>query len=382
MNKLKESYLQLKDFCEIKTGKLDANAMVENGEYPFFTCDPTPSRIDHYAYDCECVLIGGNNANGNFPISYYNGKFNAYQRTYIITVKPNSLIPLKYILYLLKKEIMALKKRSAGSLTKFLTMGSLESIRIPLLNEEEYVHIGDNIFFYENVIKRNGDFIQNLEEYAQLLFRKWFVNFNFPDENDNPYKDSGGEMIEVDGKVIPRGWDSIKFNELFTFEKGVIPNEVIDVNDGTKYPYLTIEFLEESKGKFVEESPKLLRTKDLDILMVMDGSRSGKVFTAIDGYVGSTLAKIVPIEENIRDIGFMFLKMREKAISSRTTGSTVPHTSKNYVNSLILNLPKDTNELKKIGEKFILLRKKILQLQKENAVLSETRDLLIKKLIK
>lgn len=382
MNTLKVNNLLLKDVCEIKTGKLDANAMVENGEYPFFTCDPTPSRIDHYAYDCECVLIGGNNANGNFPVSYYNGKFNAYQRTYIITVKPNNIIPIKYILYLLKKEIKALKKRSAGSLTKFLTMGSLEKIKIPLLNEEEYAQVGDTIFFYENAINKNEELIKYLEEYAQLLFRKWFIDFNFPNENGSPYKVSGGEMIEVDGKEIPQGWDSVKFNELFTFEKGIIPNEVFDVNDGKRYPYLTIEFLEESKGKFVEESSRLLRTNDLDILMVMDGARSGKVFTAIDGYVGSTLAKIVPSEDNIRDVGFMFLKMREKAISNRTTGSTVPHTSKNYVNSLILNIPTDTNELIRFSDKFVLLRKKILLLQKENAVLAETLGLLIKKLIK
>ena len=70
--------------CDIKTGKLDANAASENGAYPFFTCSQTPLRIDNYAYDCECVLVAGN---GELNAKYYKGKFNAYQRTYIITTK-------------------------------------------------------------------------------------------------------------------------------------------------------------------------------------------------------------------------------------------------------------------------------------------------------
>ena len=62
-------------------GKLNANAMVENGEYVFFTCDATPFRIDTYAFDAEAILISGNGSQVGH-INYYCGKFNAYQRIY------------------------------------------------------------------------------------------------------------------------------------------------------------------------------------------------------------------------------------------------------------------------------------------------------------
>ena len=75
------SKLKLGNYTKIKTGKLDANASVENGKYPFFTCSNNTLRINDYAYDCECVLVAGN---GDLNVKYYNGKFNAYQRTYII----------------------------------------------------------------------------------------------------------------------------------------------------------------------------------------------------------------------------------------------------------------------------------------------------------
>ena len=65
---------RLGDYVRIRTGKLDANASSEKGQYPFFTCAIEPLRIDSYSYDCECVLVAGN---GDLNVKYYNGKFDA-----------------------------------------------------------------------------------------------------------------------------------------------------------------------------------------------------------------------------------------------------------------------------------------------------------------
>lgn len=78
--------VKLGDLTKIKTGKLDANASSEDGQYPFFTCSREPLKISNYSYDCECVLVAGN---GDLNVKYYNGKFDAYQRTYIIEEKYN-----------------------------------------------------------------------------------------------------------------------------------------------------------------------------------------------------------------------------------------------------------------------------------------------------
>jgi type I restriction enzyme S subunit len=74
---------KLGEVCQIKTGKLNANEQVENGLYPFFTCDMNPYRIDTYAFDCEALLLAGNGNIGS--VKHYIGKFNAYQRTYVLT---------------------------------------------------------------------------------------------------------------------------------------------------------------------------------------------------------------------------------------------------------------------------------------------------------
>lgn len=97
----------------ITTGKLNANAMIENGKYPFFTCNANPFRIDTFAFDTEAIIISGNGSQVGH-VNYYNGKFNAYQRTYILSVFLN--INVKYLLHYLKtylKKIYSyqLKKR-------------------------------------------------------------------------------------------------------------------------------------------------------------------------------------------------------------------------------------------------------------------------------
>ena len=123
---------EMGEVCNIKTGKLNANAAVKDGSYPFFTCSKEVFQIDNYAFDCEAVILNGNNATGNFDVKYYNGKFNAYQRTYVITIKNNYTPKMTYAIlkYILNNSLIDLKQKSIGGLTKYL--GMITSIKLPL----------------------------------------------------------------------------------------------------------------------------------------------------------------------------------------------------------------------------------------------------------
>ena len=91
----------LGEVINFTTGKLNSNAAVPDGEYPFFTCSPETLKIDSYSFDCKAILLAGNNANGIYSVKIYEGKFNAYQRTYVITSKDNLSVNLNYVYYLL-----------------------------------------------------------------------------------------------------------------------------------------------------------------------------------------------------------------------------------------------------------------------------------------
>ena len=179
--------------CNIKTGKLNANQAVKGGRYPFFTCAEYPDSIDHFAFDGDVVLVAGNNANGTFRVSRFNGKFNAYQRTYILVV--NVGFNTDYIYYALKLELKRLREKSQGSQTKFLTMPILKGIRLRTLNFEEQSTIAMALKKIDAKIDCNNRINAELEAMAKTLYDYWFVQFEFPDANGKPYKSSGGRMV-------------------------------------------------------------------------------------------------------------------------------------------------------------------------------------------
>ncbi|MEZ8240615.1 restriction endonuclease subunit S [Vibrio splendidus] len=116
------------DLVNYKTGKLNSNAAVSDGEYPFFTCSRETFRTNTYSFDCESVLLAGNNANAVYPIKYFNGKFDAYQRTYVITEKNRDEIAPSFLFYCLELKLNQLKSLSTGSATRFLTKGILDNL--------------------------------------------------------------------------------------------------------------------------------------------------------------------------------------------------------------------------------------------------------------
>ncbi|WP_034538957.1 MULTISPECIES: restriction endonuclease subunit S [unclassified Bacteroides] len=114
----------------ITTGRLNANAMVENGIYPFFTCDKKVFTINSYAFDCEAILVSGNGSQVGH-INYYKGKFNAYQRTYVLTDLIGIAYPflLHYFHSYLKDYILANCKKGA---VPYITLPMLQDFPIPL----------------------------------------------------------------------------------------------------------------------------------------------------------------------------------------------------------------------------------------------------------
>jgi type I restriction enzyme S subunit len=119
--------LRLEQVMRFRTGKLDANAAVPDGEYPFFTCSRENYRIDKYAFDCEALLLSGNNASADYSVKYYNGKFNAYQRTYVITLADSSHSYF-YMRMALERKLNDMKRLSKGTNTKYLTLEILNSL--------------------------------------------------------------------------------------------------------------------------------------------------------------------------------------------------------------------------------------------------------------
>lgn len=188
--------ITLGEIAIFKTGKLNSNAAISNGEYPFFTCSPETLRINNYAFDQEAILLAGNNADGNFSIKYYKGKFNAYQRTYVIT-PIRGKVDIKFLYYALSLCLKQFKNMSQGTSTKFLTVTILNSFSVQLPSISDQHRIASILSSLDRKIELNNKINADLEEMAQAIFKNWFVDFE-------PFKD--GKFVDSELGMIPEGW--------------------------------------------------------------------------------------------------------------------------------------------------------------------------------
>ena len=248
---------KLGELVTFKTGKLDSNAAVPGGEYPFFTCSQETLRTNTFSFDTECVLLAGNNANGIFPLKYFSGKFDAYQRTYIVRPRDTDVLSTKFLYFALRLKLDEFRSFSTGAATKFLTLTILNEteVNVPPLPIQR--HIAGILSAYDELIENSQRRIKILESMARALYREWFVHFRFPG-HDNPAgqpdwtaegRPEGANAMDGASQSVPRvpsplgdipqGWECVAFTEIADVLSGGTPKtEVAEYWNG-EIPFFT-----------------------------------------------------------------------------------------------------------------------------------------------
>lgn len=166
------STLTLGEICNITTGKLDANAMVVGGKYRFYTCAREYFEIDTYAFDTDALLISGNGANVGY-IHHYCGKFNAYQRTYVLDRFQENIMYIYYYLQAnLHPRIEAEKK--AGN-TPYIVLSTLSDMLIKLPTKEMQDKIAKIFAILDKKITTENDVLERLNTQKQGLLQQMFI---------------------------------------------------------------------------------------------------------------------------------------------------------------------------------------------------------------
>ena len=430
--------VKLKEIVDFKTGRLDSNCAEENGIYPFFTCSPETLRINSYAFDCEAVLLAGNNANAVFPVKYYNGKFNAYQRTYIITPKDKSKINVKWLYFQIKHVAFELGIRAVGSATKFLTKRILDDYEINLPDLDTQNYIARALWGLENKIQLNTQINQTLEQIAQALFKSWFVDFDpvrakvqalsdglsleqaelaamqaisgkTPEEltalsqtQPDRYAELAEtakafpcEMVEVDGVEVPKGWEVKPLPEIIDFLEGPgIRNwQYTEEEDGIKFINirciqngdLTLTTAnkitkEEAFGKY-----KHFQLEEDDIVVSTSGTLGRFAFVRKEHLplsLNTSVIRFRPIK-NKSTLGFIagFVEDQlQHELETRASGSAQRNFGPTHLKQISLLVP--DFKLLELHQKYASsLFEKRKQLLSEIDVLKDTRDLLLPKLL-
>lgn len=202
--------VDLRDLVEIKTGKKDVNQGNPEGTYPFFTCAKEHTFSDEFSYDEEALLVAGNGDVG--AVKYFKGKFEAYQRTYILSEFRN-VLP-KYLYYFLdiylKEEV---SKSKLGNTMPYIKLGMLQEFKVPL-----------------PPIKHQAAIVNEIEGYQKILDGANAIITNYKPKIDI---DPEWEMVEL-GQVCD-----------ITSSRRIFKDEYVD--EGVPF-YRTKEIVELSKG--------------------------------------------------------------------------------------------------------------------------------------
>lgn len=314
---------KLGDCCNIQTGKLDANARVENGRYPFYTCDSMPYRIDTYAFDTEAILISGNGSLVGH-VNYYNGKFNAYQRTYVLTKFTSFYVP--FLIHFLRKYLRPyIMDNKKGGCIPYITLPILKNflIPVPLLPEQE--HIVAELDCLSSIIEKQKEQLNELDNLAQSIF---YTMFGDPITNEKgwntktikdvaPQQEYKDEVPCVDGKYWLLNLDMVSSNtgeiiEKCYFDYAEIGNSTITFNgDNVLYSKLR---------------------PYLNKVVIPDGI----------GYATSELVPLKPQQSILNKIYLAYLLRSSsfvKYISAKVAGAKMPRVSMNDFRCFDVMLP-------------------------------------------
>ncbi|MCO8062151.1 restriction endonuclease subunit S [Acinetobacter lwoffii] len=334
----------LLDLVNLTTGKLNSNAAVETGKYPFFTCSPETLSIDQFSFDTKALLLAGNNAEGNFCLKYYEGKFDAYQRTYVLTLDDESVTTYKYLFYYLKTKLLELKNNSAGSATKFLTLSILRDIRVPLPPLPEQKAIASVLSSLDDKIDLLHRQNKTLEAMAETLFRQWFI-----------------EEAKED-------WIKGKVEDLFTLQRGYdLPSSKRIKGE---FPLYAASGLNDMINAYQVEYPTVIT------------GRSGSI-----GGVYISLEKSWPLnttlfikEFKLGTLVFSYFYLKYLDLESFNAGSAVPSLNRNHVHGLEIQLPPSQliKEYEEIAQDWML---KVKANKHQIQTLENLRDTLLPKLM-
>lgn len=321
-------YKKIGNLCNISTGKLDANAANENGLYPFFTCSKTPLSINSYAYDCECVLVAGN---GDLNVKYYNGKFNAYQRTYILQLKNNSInVDMRFIYAFFNLYIEELRRKSIGGIIKYIKLGDLTNAKLPCPPLSTQLAIVSELDKINELIRLKKEQLKDFDNLAQSLFYEMF-----------------GDPVENE-----KGWEVKKLGEICSIGTGSTPNRKNkDFYENGTYPWvkstevcnLPIYSVEEYITEEALKNSNCTLYPPNTILMAMygQGKTRGQIgLLKIEACTNQAVAAIMPIKEVVDEIFLsQHLMLMYEHIRNMARGGNQANLNLSIVKSIQIFLP-------------------------------------------
>lgn len=339
------------------------------------------------------ILLASIGANMGIPY-YVNTNYKFYFKDGNVTWFKNfkNNVNSKYIYYWIKSPLTQQKfiNIAIGSAQKALTIDSLRKLDIYLPPLEEQEKIANILSSLDDKIELNNEMNKTLEEMAQSIFKRWFVDFEFPNEDGEPYKSSGGEMVDSELGMIPKGWEVQCIGDIGNVITGKTPSAKVEGSYGDECNFIT--------PRDITDSPIILNTerklssiginnlkKNLvcknSIGVSCIGSNLGEVYiTGENSITNQQINTVVLDESHIYPYVYIYLKNMKNEFLNMAGGSAVPIINKTSFSEINILMP-DMYILNKFVQSTTCYFERIEENLKENESLIALRDSLFPKLM-
>ncbi|OFV28601.1 hypothetical protein HMPREF3134_07915 [Staphylococcus sp. HMSC14D10] len=388
---------RLKDIAEYKNERIETNQLTtvnyistenllpnKQGKQP---ANNLPSSKTVKKYTSSDILIS--NIRPYFKKIWQANSLGGHSNDVLNITSINEKISNDYLYYYLSQDKFFQYMTQTSKGTK-MPRGDKEAImeyeiKVPknIVHQNFISNLGKSL---DNKIEINKKIIANLEELSQTLFKRWFVDFEFPDENGNPYKSSGGKMIDSELGKIPNDWKISNFQEITAFN-----TEMIDTNQlENPLNYIGLEHISRNNIISIDRwentskvTGKKLKVCKGDILFGKLRPYFQKVgISPIDGVVSTDIMIFTPNFKNVYYFILLYLSQKNfiRYITSTSTGTRMPRTGKKQINSYKIVLPTNLilTSFNTILNRYTDLIKLLIN---ENAKLIQLRDTLLPKLM-
>lgn len=306
----------------------------------------------------------------------------------------------EYLYYLLREYRKYIENRESGTVFGSINKKGLEELKLPFPPKEEQEKIANILSSLDTKIELNNEMNKTLEEMAQSIFKRWFVDFEFPSGDGEPYKSSGGEMVDSELGMIPKGWEVKPLRDtdivIEDGDRGKNYPKKSELLKSGYCPFLNNKNIIDDKISLVdsdfitEERHNLLRKGTIninDIILTTRGSVGNiGIFNKYLGYEFARINSGMIIIKNKEDFNLMYLyqllktPLMKEQYKSMSTGTAQPQLPIKDIKKLKILKP-DKSIQDKIGNLLSSIYDLVFSNDQESLNISIKRDLLLPKLM-
>lgn len=376
-----------------QVGKVMTGKGVKNlsfGKYPIIGSNGPLGYTNKYLEDEDLIYTGRVGTIGK--INYQKRK-KIWLSDNVLYFKTKNTDLLKYVYYFLKN--IDFSYLNVGSTQPLIKQSDLKELLIAIpRNENEQKAIARILSSLDDKIELNQRINKTLEAIAQAIFKHWFIDFEFPNEEGKPYKSSGGEMVynEELGKEIPKGWRVGIVNDVAHVVGGGTPSKRKPQYFTKKgIPWLTPKDLSGYDWKYIDRGAIDISREGLENSSAKLMPPGTVLFTsrAPIGYAAVAMNEVttnqgfkslVPKENMVTDYLYYFIKKSIPLIQSLASGSTFKEISGNEMKKIPILIP-PYSLLLRFENLLLPLNKLMINIREENIRLTKIRDTLLPKLM-